>query len=453
MNNKDSKKTIFNKVASLRTNINKTVKNKIETTNKFINNNETIQFLIDLLKTLENISEMARTIIDMIHKDAEKVEAEIKNIILKSINSLIYCSSDAKTPLKFIDDGITIKVSDIDFNQMLYINPMSDEGSFIYFDRDYGINSRDFNTFLYNVLKVPNTPHIWGPQGGFSQILTVKFMPAYNGMNDVILIKISPSYKNIKFTKFFHDLLESMDLIDTKTQLNSLIDSVYGTVSENSDSAFDTLRKKTEIDSVVNRMVEYGEDFDTSLNKVEKGANKLHNVLETKTKGLFSINDAESDKTSFLSIGKLKTLNDNISSLQNVSDIDKVLVDALYSLGTIEQTITNDVDIPTINYKFIENIVKNLGNIFVSVTVSPKIVLMILIAINHKSSNDEFDIKTFMKNNSGLFNKIISGISGIIIGFLFKKCEKAIKKLVEEKIVKVLKEKAENRKKQLKTLK
>ena len=107
----------------------------------------------------------------------------------------------------------------------------------------------------------------------------------------------------------------------------------------------------------------------------------------------------------------------------------------------------------TINYKFIETIVKNLGNIFVGVTISPKIVLMMLIAINHNSSNGEFDIKTFMKNNSGMFNKIIAGISGIIISFLMKKCEKAIKKLVEEKVVKVLKEKAENRKKQLNSLK
>ena len=64
------------------------------------------------------------------------------------------CSVNPSIPnwFKYGEDGVETKVTDIDFFNIMKVNPESLEGGLIYKDVLQGTLSTDFNTYLYNTI-------------------------------------------------------------------------------------------------------------------------------------------------------------------------------------------------------------------------------------------------------------------------------------------------------------
>lgn len=453
MNNNDEKKNIFNKIASLKTDINSKVKNSLQDSNEFIKNNETIQFLIDLLKTLEDLNAVKNVIIDSINNETEMIEQEIKQIIIKNLNDIVFCYSEAKIPDSFINEGITLPVDKIDFMKMLLIDPKTDVGRLIYMDIENMTNSTDFNTFLYYVINNVNKPFIWGPQMRLDPIMTLTFKAEQNNEFDVINFKINDRFSNKKFSLFIRELINSLDLVDTKTLLNSLYDSVTGTLSFNSNKTLSQITNQEEINQLITNItndVNLDANIDDYFNFDTSTTQNLEDKINMKLDGVFSIDDAQNDLSGVLSLTSLTDVN---NALNDLNDINVILSNALNSLGTIDLTETiNQTNIPTINANMVVNIVKNLGVTLSNIIVSPKIVLPFMLALKFNGNDDISDVKTFIRKNGNVFKSLIKSINGIIINKLTDEVKKSITKLVNEKINNIKNEQLKNRKTQMGTL-
>ena len=459
MSQEEEKRTLFNKISSLRTDANSKVKNGLKEANEFIKNNDKIQFLLDLLATMDDVNAIKQEIIDSVHKESEEIEKQFKQTIVKALNDIVFCYSEATTPSHFISEGVTLKVAEIDFNQMLKIDPMSDVGSLIYMNQNNGLLSTDFNTFLYNVITTPDVYHPWGPQVGVDILLEAMFKNDHVEGNDILTIKINSRFQNVKFANFFREFITSMDLIDTKTMMNNLYDSVVGTVSFNSNKTLQEITDREEINEVIEKIMLDEEDkskIDSFFEFNNKSRSKIEDAANGKLRGVFKTNESDQNAVEGrLSLGTLKRFSDSIDSMNNIIENEKIITDALNALGTFDINDSIPIsNIPTINYKFVTNMVKNMGVVMSGIVLSPKIVIPFMLALKMSGLDENItDVKTFVKKNGNVFKNIVKSLNGLFLNNLTEKVTRKINTYVKEKIKKIKDEQLKNRKAQIDSLK
>ncbi|MHA1988375.1 MAG: hypothetical protein ACW98D_17205 [Promethearchaeota archaeon] len=129
----DDKKKIFGQIGAMRT-LNEGFPD-IALTDSFPSlNNEsnTMDFLIDLLKTLIGFEELKEEVVDILTYHLRDLEVEIKKVIKLELKSIVSCGVNPSIPSFIKNDGIDIRVEKVDFLNTLKVNPNGTEGKFLY---------------------------------------------------------------------------------------------------------------------------------------------------------------------------------------------------------------------------------------------------------------------------------------------------------------------------------
>ena len=159
----DNKSKIFGKISALKT-LNDGYPNfKRSNSYQSINNSgDSSAFLVDIIIALLGQDELKNICVDFLSSKLDDVEIKIKNCLRNTLNEKLSVGANPAIP-QILFDGIDIKLKSIDINNMLSTDPLTVNGELLYNDNKTGLNSSDFNTFLFESLQSTDEV-LWGHQ-------------------------------------------------------------------------------------------------------------------------------------------------------------------------------------------------------------------------------------------------------------------------------------------------
>ena len=421
------------------------------------NGTNSTEFLLDLVQSLIGYEELKENIVDILTRKLPELELEIKKTLKLEIKSFVSCGINPAIPdfLKSNNTGVVLKLQNIDFFEIMKTEPTSPIGSLIYGDVNSGLNSTDFNTFLYSNISqnksdfTPNggTVSPWGSSVSGSDIIDVNFSPVGTNINNIIKINANSNYDNRTLTEFNNAFIDSITLfgvpnsLDGSKILNNIIDNLFGTMSVEIGKTKSQLKKEAEINEVLNCILNSDEndviddsyfEFDNQqLTKIDISVNNRKNgirVLETC-----------GNLPTSITIDTLLSINDTLSAAtQNTTNqIEsqvKAMTDAINQLADASSSNSLPINVPTIKVNFILDLIKEFMKSVINIILSPK--LMTLFSLNYKiiyGITQDFDgAIDFMKKNK----QLIIGISKIILEQITKMLLTLALKYIAKKLAK-----------------
>jgi hypothetical protein len=399
--------------------------NSLPSINNLLN---AIAFLLDLIKTIIGVDALKEKLVEILTYEVEGFEIAIKKILKSLIKEVFSCGVSPTIPQDLINIGVDFDLERIDIFDILKIDPQSIEGSIVFVQPDpvTGVGN-DFNYFLSETIQsgvgVPNT---------WKTILIVTYNQ--NGVidgqlkNNVINVKIHPSYTNKTIFQFLNDFIDSNRFLPETTLTPKVIDSVFGTVANAVSKNLKSIKKDTEFEEIVNKIISKSSDVETEIDdtyleftneerfRIDERALLLRN-------GVTILEECESTPSSI----KLSSLQDLVSSLSGVTTAGERKTILSQKLNQMAAESTSNVD--TENKKigeleFFLKLIKGLILVILKSVVGPSVVLIMSIYLKLAYGFLNFnDLKEFIKNNlkfyADLIKKIIiETIQRVLINFL-----------------------------------
>lgn len=457
----EDKKKVFSEIASLRVSTEGYPKmvtsNDVQSINEIKANG--LDYLTDLLKSLVGFESLKDVVIEALTQNLDDVETSVKKTLKQVLKGLVSCNVDPSLPQDFIDNGISIGVKNIDFLDIMRIEPTSEAGKLIYDDVNGLMNSSDFNTFLYNDIQDLGS-NSWGAITTNINILDIKFTEI-GEVNNSILVKPSSAYvtKN-KLTDLNNDYIDSIKLFNPSKLINNIVDSVFGSISVSIKKDSDVIRRELEIEAIIKNILD-ADDDDTIDDSYFSFSNENIEYIDYRTtlrkNGTKILTGSNVEST--IPIENLTSLSDEMSALstslptsQYNEEITKIIRTGIDNLADVSASNADEQDKLKVKISFIEDMVKQLMIAIINVILSPK--LIIIFALNHEITyGSKFDnVQDFMKSNKVLINSVLETVRDEIVDILMAKVLKEIKTLVSDNLIKVQVEKYKNSKAQLLSL-
>lgn len=460
------KKNIFGEIAALRVSAEgypkKTLLSSVASINKKANS---LNFLIDLQKTLAGAEDLKESIIELLTQHLGEIELEVKSTLKKALKNMVSCGINPSIPDWVRTDGITVEVSKIDFLNTMKIDPSTKAGNLLYDDIVSASESSDFNTFLYHVIQNNGGSGYWGHVTSDGDILDIKFEA--NGAtpttpNNSLVIKTSSAYPTTnKLTDFNNDYIDSISLFKSPKMINSMVDNIFGSISFNVSKDKKSIERGLMINDIINKIINSDDDtvIDDSyftFTNDEYADIEYRTNLKSQGRRILETSD---EIDSVIAIDSLTTLNDELNALMSqavtgvlTEQITNVLRTGLNQLAEESASNADEKDKMSIKADFMENMLKNLMTSIINIVLSPKLIL--IFAINYKIAfNEEFTSpEDFLKKNKWIITMILESIRDVVIKFLLARVLKKIKELVTEDFIKTQVEKLNAKKAQLASL-
>jgi len=404
------------------------------------------QFLIDLVLSLTGFEELRDTLIDILTYASETIEVVIKDALKVQLKSLTSCGVDPTLPLwlRSTSAGIEIKVSKIDFFNVLKVDPTTQAGGLMYEDVPAGVNSTDFNTFLYYAIQAEGTQAPW------DDILDFEFNQNASVPFNTLTIKANPTYDTKTLTELNNDFIDSISLFPSTQLITKLIDGLFGSVSV--DASVNKSESQLEMEEQINTVIEcitnadedyvidntYFEFSDEQLQDIKEVAtNRRNGIRQIKTCGDVDVN---------IPIEFLTDLKEQFAAATgNREEQRNVISTNLSSMANQVSSFAGDpVDDYTVQLDFMGLMFKSLIKAYVNAILGPKIISIFL--LNYKivyGQGAEFiDPIDLLKQNKVLIKNIINVVRDKILTILLQLVLKYITKLLAANQVEALKEKA-----------
>ena len=401
------------------------------------NSTNSAEFLIDLLNALVGFEAIKNFVVDSISFRLGQVEGAIKEGLKKQLKELVSCNVNPSIPDWFKDgeDGIQIKVSDIDFFGIMKIDPESLEGGLLYKDVSQGVSSTDFNTYLYNTIQNNGPTETWGQSTFNANILETTFLETSTTANNILKFTASADYDTKKLTQFNDDFIDSISLfgspgsLDSVTMITMIIEEIFGAISSSPsvNKSKKQLKLEAEVNKVLDSILDSEDDnicdsfftFDNpTLAKIDKEVNdKKNGVKFVKTCGDIPTSITSSELNDVQNTIEATTVN----GVPNKQDESKAISDSLDNIANTQASASNDPqDVATIKTDFFIEIVVKLTRVIMSLVISPKFIT--LFAINHQiiyGQNVGYDGPIdFIKKNRTLVKAIGNVIRDVLLELL-----------------------------------
>lgn len=461
---------INGKIAALKT-VTEKIKSKFET--KISEPTSLMDAIMEIFKQLGGYEDMIKSIETILSTKLESIEETIKSSIKIALKQIISCGIEPTIDENLISTGVTFEISKIDPISTLLIDPTSENGSYAYFDNLSGVDSKDFNVFLYTVIKKSiNNQYYSGAtwnklsmeDGENIKIplfkATYKEYDISTSQSNLLTIKIDESFNGKPLSYFISEYLDSVKLFNNVQIISSIFDELLSTKIVSVNKTTEQIAIEKQIQGVVSNILNNSED----VNEI------IDDSFYTFSNDVYAqmLEDAENKKRNIFKYDK--TSNDNISIDQNII-IDSLNGLKVDNLPISEQTkifsetidnIANDLEnkskIKTdynLSFKtdFITSIISKLMTTISLMILSPKIIYLFVMTTKIFGIDDETDAINFIKKNINIYKIIILSIRDIIIQELIDKIKEMIAPMIASITLELVKEKFAIYKKQLETIK
>lgn len=392
--------------------------NSLPSINNLLN---AIAFLLDLIKSIVGVEVLKDKLIDILSYELEGFELAIKKILKSIIKEVFSCGISPTIPANLITTGIDFDLERIDFFDILKVDPTSTEGSIV-----YGDPNKDFNYFLYDTIQL-GTPNTW------KNILIVTFIPTggiVDGQpkNNVINVKIHPSYSNKTIFQFLNNFIDSIRFLPETNTTPRIIDTVFGTIASSISKDLITLKKEAEFEQITEKILSKSSDVQTEIDntyieftneekfEIERRALLLQNGVTV----LEECNAVVSE----VSLGSVTDLLSALSGTTTAGERKTVLTKHLDILAD-ESTSNVDKDNKSLGkLNFFLKLIKGLILVILKSVTGPAIILIISIYLKLAYGILNFnDIKEFIKKNLKFYTDmvkkiIVETIQRVLLSFL-----------------------------------
>lgn len=431
----DQKKGIFGSIGALNVLNDDFPKSKKSSSFSSVNNSsDSTGFLIDLVSALAGFEALKGYVVNTISYDLNKVEDAIKDGLKRELKEMVSCSVDPNIPdwFKSTGNGVKMKATNIDFFDIMKIDPTSREGSVIYSDTPTQLTSKDCNTYLYYTIQGNGSAEDWGSSTTTSNILRTTFLESdsVSGENNILKFTTSPEYDNKKLTQFNNDYIDSLTLFGGPDSVNgiqmisAIAEELFGSTSSSSNvgKSKKQLMCEAEIREVLDAIINSEDDnisdnyftFDNpTLARMDEDVNNRANGIKIlKTCGNIPI---QITNESVLSL--TEQINDSTTKEEEVTAIANSLEQMSEAQASF---IPNEKDKSTAKKNFFTEIIRKFVRMVMNVIISPK--FLTLFAINHQiiygeGTSYEGGVD-FIKKNKKLVKSIVKIIRNILIGLL-----------------------------------
>ena len=418
------------------------------------NNGSSTDFLIDLIKSLIGYEELKINVVDIFTRKMPEIELDVKASIKSELKGLVSCGINPTIP-DCLANGAEFKVTDIDFFDLMKTDPTSEFGPLVYDDVTSGIDSSDFNTFLYENIKINRSGA--GITSSWNGILDVKFSPVGTTANNVVTLTSNSNYIDSSLIDFNNDFVDSISLFSSSKTLTNIIDTLFGSISSTIGKSKKQLKREAEIDVILDSIIDANENDVIDNSYFEFSNSQLSKIESTVNQQSVGIKILETSGNLPVSvpIDLVVEVNNNINDaiinppsgmLVEQSEVI-AMENAIDTLATQQADFSpNPIDRPTIKVNFILDLIKRFVKSLIHIIISPK--LTVLFGINHKimyGCDKGYDgAIDFLKKNKGLIIALVKTVSIFIIKMLLVIALKAISIKLSKKFADDAKEKAKN---------
>jgi hypothetical protein len=437
----DDKKRVFGQIAAFRTLNGGLPEFNLSNSFPSINNEaNSLDFLIDLLKSLIGFEELRDEVVDIITYQLDDIELEIKKTLKLELKSIVSCGVNPSLPEFFKTTGVDIRVNKVDFLDIMKINPKSENGRYIYDDYFSGVNSQDFNTYLYETIQTKNIEN-WGAQTTTSDILDIQFTEEKNDLTNVLNIKANSNYHDRKLTDLNNDYIDSISLFGSGKMINNIIDSIFGSLSVTFNKSRKQLENEEKINKVIECIINSEDDTNISDNFFTFSNEEIQVIEETAKNRRNGIKILETcdNIASSVPVSTLEDLANGLTGATTSIEKKEVISNSLNDMANISASNSSDGSNQyNIKLNFIELIIRKLMVAITNFIISPKVITIFLLnyKIIYGVSEEYDDAIDFLQKNKTLIRGIVNKIRDIILAILLKRVLKEVAILVAESAAK-----------------
>lgn len=456
----DQKRDVFGKIAAVRTSCEGFPDLSLNSSLPSINNStDSIAFLTDLLKSLVGFEKLKAMLTDILVFEVDTIEEEIKRALKKALKDLVSCSVDPSIPqflkhqtIEPTATGYDVDLVKLDYLGILYVDPSSTEGKY-YYDDSLGLNSKDYNSFLYESVQL-SSQEDWGAQTLSDDIFSVQFTEQGGPTNNNLNMRASAYYSNPSNNKTLTDLnndyIDSINILNPQRVISQVIDAIFGAISVDIGKSQSQLEIEARVKYIMECIINADESTvvdDSFFTFDNETIQDIESNVNQRRKGIKVVTTCGNLETSVDSDILSRAIDDVITATTTGNKVEiKSTVDASINdiaLNTSEAT-DEEKDKYNLQLNLIDNMIKELTNAIVSIILSPKIMSIFL--VNHRivyGPNATFNgPEDFMRQNKGLIKEITRAVRNAIIRVLLREALKEIKELAACHAVKLATEAA-----------
>lgn len=419
--------------------------------------NDIMSSLLEIFNQLGGYNELIQTIENILIKRLDDIENTIKGAIKTAIKQTISCGVEPTITSDLISTGVTFNLKNIDPLVLLNINPQSDNGELVYFDNDQGVNSRDFNVFLYSVIadginNQTSTGSTWYSSNLSTKqpLASVSFQEfdSSNVISNKLTVKINNFYLGKKLSSFISDYLDSIKLFNNTQLLSSIFDDITGTKIFSINKTVDQIAAEKIIQKLCTNILNNVDESDVVDDSFYVFSNDTYNSIleesEKKKNGTFTYNGDTNlqitvDQTSLMN-SLLNLKNTDSTKISDQTIIIKGAIDNLTN-DIVKNTSVSDKDQFALKLNFIQNIIQKLMSSITMFIFSPKIIYLFVMTNKLLGIEDSENVLDFVKKNINIYKLIIIAIRDVIVSEITKEIEKLLAPLISQVMIILTKEK------------
>lgn len=409
------------------------------------NETNTLNFLSDLLGSLVGLESLKEVVIDTLSHKLEDIELDIKKLLKVALNNIISCDINPSIPKNILHKnynpnslGVDLEVSKVDFGNIFLMDPASESGELLFTDFEGGVNSKDFNSFLYSTIQSGQTEG-WGGSVMDNHILDIKFNE-YGVKNNTLNIKVSKFYSNPdngkKLKDLNNDYIDSIDLLNARELLTKIIDNIFGTISVDQNRTKDQLMAEAKLNAIIDKIINQPDDVEIDNSFFEFDNEELVELefnVDNRHKG----EKVVVTSTIFGTSTNLDTLTDISKNLKgaNKQDLPQLISEALDKIAEDITSKIPEIDKYSIKIDFIQDVVKNLMRIIGGILLSPKVTTIIALNLQIIHGQTFQDPLDFIIKNKHFIKELFNGIRDTITEIILTKALKEINVLALRSLV------------------
>jgi hypothetical protein len=463
----DSKRQIYGQIAAFRTSCEGFP--KFDLTNSFssvCNGTNSLDFLLDLLKATIGFEQLINVSSDIFTFELPKIEEEIKKVLKRELKKMVSCGIDPSIPDFFKHQnivstatGIDLDLPKIDYMGVMLIDPDSQAGILTFEDPSGGLSSTDFNTYLFETVQLDGTQTDWGSQvlGAPNDVLSIEFNSS-GPPNNQLNVRASEYYSNSAngktLTDLNNDFIDSISLFGTGVMLNSIVDSLFGSLSFEVGKTQEQIKKEVEVEDIIQCILNVDEDIiidDGFFDFDNEAIRRQEEEIDNRKNGIRVLKNC-GNVTSSVSLQTLSAVTANINTATTMADKSQAVNEALQEISeevATEVSVKNKI---TAELNFVSDAIKKLMVRMGNIILSPKVI--VIFAINHFIIHGVplTDPIEWMKKNRVLFQAVLNAIRDAVIKKLMEIAIKEIKQLAKCVAIVIATEYAKNQTAQLSSL-
>jgi len=419
--------------------------------------NDIMSSLLEIFNQLGGYNELIQTIENILIKRLDDIENTIKGAIKTAIKQTISCGVEPTITSDLISTGVTFNLKNIDPLVLLNIDPQSDNGELVYFDNSQGVNSRDFNVFLYSVIadginNQTSTGATWYSSNLSTKqpLVSVSFQEfdSSNVISNKLTVKINNFYLGKKLSSFISDYLDSIKLFNNTQLLSSIFDDITGTKIFSINKTVDQIAVEKIIQTLCTNILNNVDESDVIDDSFYTFSNDTYNNIleesEAKKNGTFTYNGDTSlqitvDQTSLMN-SLLNLKNTDSTKISDQTTIIKGAIDNLTN-DIVKNTSVSDKDQFALKLNFIQNIIQKLMSSITMFIFSPKIIYLFVMTSKLLGIEDSENVLDFVKKNINIYKLIIIAIRDVIVSEITKEIEILLAPLIAQVMTILVKEK------------